>query len=277
MLRIFGLLLFAAALLTWTVGCGGRSGDTPGKGGAAKKPNGDEDHGHGTGAHGGQIIPIGRDNYHAEVKLEPEGVIRFYTLGKDEAKVQEVKEQKISLLVQEGKEGKPVEVVLEPEPQASDSKGKTSRFTGKLPRELWEKELTATSPGGVEFPDGRFRINPFKLGGHKEMPKEVKGGSQAERDLFLTSGGLYTAADIKANGNTVPSVKYAGIEWPHDDNVKPGDRICPVTNNKADPKCTWIVGGKEYQFCCPPCLTRFVRWAKTEPDRIKKPEEYVKK
>ena len=39
----------------------------------------------------------------------------------------------------------------------------------------------------------------------------------------------------------------------------------------------WVVGGKEYQFCCPPCADVFVRNAKEKPDELKPPEEYVQK
>ena len=54
-------------------------------------------------------------------------------------------------------------------------------------------------------------------------------------------------------------------------------RSCPVTFTKANPKIEWIVGGKKYLFCCPPCVDEFVRWAKVEPDQIKMPEEYIQK
>ena len=84
-------------------------------------------------------------------------------------------------------------------------------------------------------------------------------------------------ADIEANGNTIPTLKFKGIDWPHDENRKPGDKLCPVTNQKADPRCSWIVNGKKYEFCCPPCVNKFVRWAKTEPEKIKDPDIYVYK
>jgi len=93
--------------------------------------------------------------------------------------------------------------------------------------------------------------------------------------LFLTPGGIYTTADIEANGKTTPSVKYKDISWPHADDLRKGDTVCPVTTNKADPRCNWIVNGKKYEFCCTPCLDKFVKWAKQDPKKIKKPEEYV--
>jgi hypothetical protein len=36
-----------------------------------------------------------------------------------------------------------------------------------------------------------------------------------------------------------------------------------------------VIGGKEYQFCCPPCVDEYVRKAKEKPDEVKPPESYV--
>ncbi len=58
----------------------------------------------------------------------------------------------------------------------------------------------------------------------------------------------------------------------HDARPKPGERVCPVTDTKANPKLTWVVGGKTYQFCCPPCITEFVAKAKKDPTSIKPPK-----
>jgi hypothetical protein len=123
--------------------------------------------------------------------------------------------------------------------------------------------------------DGKPYFGEFKEKPHEKLPDI--GGTPYERELHLTPGGIYTAADIKANGNTVPSVKYKDISWPHDDDLKPGDKVCPVTTNKADERCVWTVNGKPYKFCCTPCLDKFVKWAKKEPEKIKDPEAYVHK
>jgi hypothetical protein len=124
--------------------------------------------------------------------------------------------------------------------------------------------------GGAESAEKGHDHGP---GGH-EMPKGV-GGTQFERELFLTPGGVYTKADIDANGNTIPSEKFTGIRWTHDDDLKTGDKLCPVTANKADQRCYWIVNAKQYEFCCTPCLDKFVKWAKERPEKIKDPQEYV--
>jgi len=68
--------------------------------------------------------------------------------------------------------------------------------------------------------------------------------------------------------------KYHGFRSRHDLAPLPGDHICPVTRTKADPRCTWVVGGKDYQFCCPPCIDEFVRLARERPDAVAEPDTY---
>jgi hypothetical protein len=98
---------------------------------------------------------------------------------------------------------------------------------------------------------------------------------QAERELYQTPGGIYTAADIAANGAVLPSKRFAGIPPRHDMHPKPGDRVCPITATLANTEFRWIVGGRSYTFCCPPCIEEFVRLAKETPDAVKPPEAYV--
>jgi hypothetical protein len=107
-----------------------------------------------------------------------------------------------------------------------------------------------------------------------EMPARAEEAE--EQELHLVPGGKYTRADVEANGRTVPSRKYRGFQARHEYDPRPGDRLCPVTRTKASPLCTWTVGGRVYQFCCPPCIGEFVRLAKQHPDRILPPEDYVK-
>jgi len=95
--------------------------------------------------------------------------------------------------------------------------------------------------------------------------------------LFLTPGGKYTEADIAANGRLTAMRKFKGFQAKHDANPKPGDRLCPISETKANPLCAWVIGGKTYEFCCPPCVEEFVRMAKETPDDVKDPEAYVKR
>jgi hypothetical protein len=146
--------------------------------------------------------------------------------------------------------------------------------------------LTATAFSGCQRPSDPPQVteatnkhsHDHGPGGHDDSatPKGVSG-TPFERELFLSPGGVYSEADIKANGNTVPSAKYRGISWPHDETLNSGDKVCPVTANKADERCSWIVNAKKYEFCCTPCLDKFVKLAKEQPAKIKDPAEYIQK
>ncbi len=115
---------------------------------------------------------------------------------------------------------------------------------------------------------------PFVQHAEEEMPDKVT--DDAERELYLTPGGIYTEADIAANGRQTASQRFVSFRSAHDMNPSAGSLICPITETKANPECTWVVNGKTYQFCCPPCVDEFVRTAKAKPELIKAPEEYVK-
>lgn len=111
-------------------------------------------------------------------------------------------------------------------------------------------------------------------GSAPDMPAGL--GGDAERELFFTPGGLYSPADMQANGMQSASQAFRGFHARHDLNPRPGDRLCPVTRTKANPECSWVIGGRRYQFCCPPCVGEFVLIAKEAPDEVRPPEEYVK-
>ncbi len=239
-----------------------------------KAPDGD--HAHKAGGHGGSIVEIGRDNYHAEAVFEKNGVVRLYTLGKDEATVLEVEVQTLTAYAKAGGAAEAVEFTFAPIPRKDDAEGKTSQFVGTLPKEIWGKSVEATVPSirinGTRF---RFGFSSAAAGGHEEeMPAKV--ADDEERQLYLTAGGLYTAADIKANGNATASQKFKGMKSSHAD-AAPGEKVCPISGTKPSPKFTWVVNGKGYEFCCPPCVDEFVRMAKETPDTIKEPGDYLKK
>ncbi len=109
---------------------------------------------------------------------------------------------------------------------------------------------------------------------YADMPDKL--ADDAERELYLTPGGRYTAADITANGNVTASQKFKGIKSAHDMNPKPGDRICPITETKANPNFTWVIDGKPYQFCCPPCVDEYLKTAKASSDALPEPDSFVK-
>jgi len=236
----------------------------------------EDKHEHKPGQFGGIIVEIGRDNYHAEAVFEKNGVVRLYTLGQEEARIIEVEAKPLAAFVKPEGGTESVEFKFEPDPRDGDTPGKTSRFTATLPRELWGKRVEVVIPT-MWINRERFRVG-FKSSpaGHAEvsMPPPVVG--EKEKQLFLTPGGKYTQADIQANRGQVPSQKFRDFVAEHDDNPKPGDWICPVTSTKANPECAWVVDGQTYYFCCPPCVTDWVKTAKTKPEKIRKASEYRK-
>jgi hypothetical protein len=244
---------------------------------AGNLPPAEGEHQHKPSAHGGIIVPIGRDNYHAEAVFEKDGVLRLYTLGNDEAKVIDVEAQPLSAFVRPEGGTEATSFILKPEPQAGDTAGQTSQFLGRFPRELWGKRVEVTIPT-IRVGGERFRVG-FKSAddSHPEAALCAPADTAEERTLYLTAGGLYTEADIKANGGVTASEKFRGFQPSHDIKPRPGDIICPVTLTKANPKCTWIVGGKTYEFCCPPCVEEFVKLAKEKPQEVKQPDEYRKR
>lgn len=232
------------------------------------------DHEHKPGAHGGLIVSIG-DDYHAEAVFEKGGSLRIHTLGRNEGKIQEVESQTLTAYARPAEGGEAVSFQLEPEPQPGDTNGKTSAFVGTLPEDLRGKSVDVTIPS-IRINGERFRFSVKMTVEHHDENMPTKVNEAEEEALYMTPGGIYTPADIQANGNTTASKKFKGIMSSHNMKPKPGERLCPVTLTVSNPKFTWVVGGKSYEFCCPPCVDEFVKTAKENPEEIKPPEEYVK-
>lgn len=265
MLTRAGAALTGCALLLLVAGCN-RGGGTE------APPTAEPDHAHGTGAHDGTIVAIGRGHYHIEAVF-PDGGIELFVLGQDETRVQEVPVQSLAAFVKAADRMQADTIALVARPQPGDSPGHTSRFAGKLPDHCARGEVLVTVPR-LEIGGERFRFTVTRSA-PVSMPTKVL--DTEERRLYLTPGGKYTATDIAANGNQTASEKFKGFSAAHEHQTKPGDRLCPVTRTKANPACAWIVGGQRYEFCCPPCVDEFVKLAKEKPDQIKPPTEYVKK
>lgn len=238
----------------------------------------DAEHGHKAGAHGGTIVSLGRDSYHVEAVVDSEGLIRLYTLGQDESRVIDIDKQSLKGFVKAQGDTDSKSVAFEPSPQEGDSQNKTSLFVGKLPEEFVGRKLDVTIPN-IQIAGERFRLG-FQTGqdSHDDpagMPDKL--ANDAERELYLTSGGRYSSEDIAANGSMTASQKFKGMRSAHDMNPKAGDRICPITKTKANPKFSWVIDGKSYQFCCPPCIDEFLKSAKSSTDLLPEPESFVKK
>lgn len=161
---------------------------------AEKKGDGHE---HKAAAHGGKIVSVGTDNYHAEVVFEKDGQLKFYTLAKDETKAISVETQTLKAHVKH--DDKSHEMELRPEPQKEDPKGKSSLFVGKLPAEVIGKKVTVTIVG-LKMEGETFRVEFSSEGGkhgdhkdhkdhkdgkeHKEHKKESsKANSPADEEI----------------------------------------------------------------------------------------------
>lgn len=235
----------------------------------------DEEHPHKPGTHGGIIIPIGSDSYHAEAVIESSGDFRLLMLQKDETRILEVERQPIKAYVKVVGEPSAIPVDLSATPQDGDAPDKTSQFVGQLPESVRGKQLDVTIPN-LRIGGERFRIGFTTVTDTHEETMPASLPAAEESQLYLTPGGKYTDADIKANGSITASQKFKGVVSKHDAKPKPGDRICPISMTKANPEFTWIIDGKSYQFCCPPCVDEFVKMAKEQPEALLPPESYIK-
>lgn len=219
----------------------------------------------------GMVVSIGDDDhhYHVEVVREKGGLIKLFPLDQDAQRVVQVDAQVLDARVK----GETVETVLfMPVPQPGDRPGKTSQFVGKLPGKFSGKSLAVTV-AAIAIEGKRF---PLEFTAEPLADTDPVAQAKVEKELFLTPGGKYTQADIQANGDQIVSNKYQTATVPHDLRAKPGDRLCPVSRIKARPEFTWVVNGKTYEFCCPPCVYLFIKSAKLQPEIIKDPQDYVK-
>jgi YHS domain-containing protein len=234
----------------------------------------ESEHPHISGAHGGIVIPIGSDSYHAEAVIEKDGKFRLLMLGADETRIQEVDVQAMKAYIKAVGETDAAPIEMKAVPQDGDADGKTSQFVGLLPESAIGKAIDVTIPN-LRIGAERFRVGfTTAVQQHDNgMPAAVSGAE--EQKLYFTPGGKYTQADIDANGKLPASAKFRGLMSKHDMAPMPGDVICPVTFTKANPKVEWQIDGKKYLFCCPPCVDEFVRMAKEEPDSLKAPGDYV--
>ena len=292
---ISGVILTAGAVIVIVAGCSSESppaaaeplastttpvNTTPPLNAAAKAVSNDtkvaeEEHPHKPGSHGGIIIPIGSDSYHAEAVIEKSGDFRLMMLGKDESRIQEVDIQLVKAYVKAVGDPDATPIEMTAVPQDGDAPDMTSQFVGQLPEALRGRQLDVTIPN-LRIAGERFRIGFTTVTETHADEMSDNLPADGERTLYMTAGGKYTEADIKANGNMTASQKFKGVASSHDMFPKQGDRICPITLTKANPNFTWIIDGKPYQFCCPPCVDEFVKLAKEDPEQVKNPDSYVK-
>jgi hypothetical protein len=227
-----------------------------------KKPHADHAE---VGPHGGPLIEWD-DAYHAEFTVDHTHKTAVVFILDDKAKLApKIDAAKITNVILTVTSVKPfVTVNLTHDAKRSDEKG--IAFTST-------HDFFAKATGFQGSVDGT--VDGKKFGDTFTYKPTDKTKAALLREMYLKPGGIYTLADIKANGNTVPDEKFKGKIWEHADDLKIGDKVCPVTNNKAEKECAWTVQGQTYEFCCPPCLDKFIGWAHHQPERIKDTKDYV--
>lgn len=234
-------------------------------------------HDHGAGTHGGLIVSLGRDSYHVEAIVTGSRELRLYTLGANESRVVDIEVQDLTAYVKARGGEHTTNITLKPHRQPGDAEGRASLFVGELPESLAGGSLEVTVPN-ITIEGERFRLGFTTESKANEPEHNASGHSNAAGgELYLTPGGLYTQADIEANGNQTAANKFVGFQAVHNHKPQVGDRICPITLTKANSKCSWIVGGKTYEFCCPPCVDEFVTLAKNHPEKIQEPDHYIQR
>jgi YHS domain-containing protein len=175
-----------------------------------------------------------------------------------------------------------IHLSLTPKPMPGEPSQESSRFVGAFERRP-DQQVGLALNIKIDKENYRVQWRPEELvpgawtseGGDVAMPKAL--GSQESQSLFLTPGGLYTEADIAANGKTTATQKYGSQMSTHNAKPQKGDTLCPISETVANPKFVWIIGGKTYTFCCPPCIEEFLKRAKEEPQKIQSPDFYIKK
>lgn len=112
---------------------------------------------HAHGPHGGHIVELGGEAYHAEVTLDvPTRKLTVYLLGKDAKTPLPVDAASLSVRLVVG--GEKQEVVLSPTPQAGDGEGLSSVFAmseGAVPESIHDAEdlegEVVVSFGGTQY------------------------------------------------------------------------------------------------------------------------------
>lgn len=241
-----------------------------------------EAHAHGVGPNGGIVFELGK--YHAEFTVnhdKKECTVVVLSADEKNPKPIKVAAKELMLTTKETKssDGKLVPRMTIKLLPKDDAGSQGSIFVGADAGLGYVANFAGMVIGEIDGKPSQGEFKEESEGhGHTGTTTANTSAKPTDREtaMFLTPGGIYTNADIEKNGRVVPSVKFHGISWAHDDELKKGDKVCPVTDNKADAQCVWYVNGKKYEFCCPPCLEKFVGWAKNQPDKVKAPEAYVK-
>lgn len=136
----FGVALTSLSILT---GCNGSDdGDYHVPEGGHEVVDEPHDHGHDAGPHGGHLIELGEEEYHAEIVFDSETrKTTVYILGPDAESPHAITAGQIELHLHVGEQES--EFMLSAAPLESDGEGKSSRFelpADKMPESIKDEE-----------------------------------------------------------------------------------------------------------------------------------------
>ena len=221
---------------------------------STKTTSNSTEHSHSVGPHGGLVAAVGLDDkIHVELVIDRKDKqsMSFYILGQDERTDLEIPSRLMEAVCINNDNFTHTSVV----PGRLGETQMDNRFFGNLPNFEPTQVLFK-----LQISEARYTVK-WDL-----MPKT--GTATEEEEICLKPSGEYTLEDIKANGNVTPSQKFKGMVFSHE-KAKDGDVLCPVTNVKIDNRCKWVVGGKTYYFCCPPCISAFIKEKKNDDGKNK--------
>lgn len=123
MARFYLVAGLAIGLACGAVGCDNKAGYAPVSDVKKAAPLPDHEHGE-KGPHGGGIIELGEEEYHAEIVIDHDThAITLYVLGKNAKTAEQVAATEVTV-TPEGKDA----LTLKATPQTGDAEGKTSKF-----------------------------------------------------------------------------------------------------------------------------------------------------
>jgi hypothetical protein len=220
-------------------------------------------------------VSLGADRFHVEAVVDVEqGDLLIHLYGEDAVRVVTAPARSYSVYVRRPGRLEAELWLMQPWPQPEDPAGQASRFRAPLgaawrTAESLEVTIPAIRLGGERWAV-RFRLDApagahaaASADGHEaelEALPAMPGGvaDDAARELYLTPGGEYTLEDIRANRRQLAADVYRGFRARHDLHPGPDDALCPITRTKANPECTWVIGGERVAFCCPPCIDEYL-------------------
>ena len=161
MRRISLVAMLAMGLLGGALGCDGAKSDYKKADDLKKAPAVHDDHAHGEkGPHGGSIVELGKEEFHAEIVLDHDAhTLRVFVLAKDAKTAHPTSATEVVVAI-EGKDA----VTLKAAPQEGDGEGKSSRF------ELVDEKLVdAILDAKFLHGDLRIAIGDKPFSGHIDM------------------------------------------------------------------------------------------------------------